>query len=218
VGVPAHRMMSPGSHSSIAWHQGGQHGDRGDRADTYQRPTAQLKQSPSPPIGSLTAGASRDRSRTEVIIHARSWPSPADSYLHILHLALQNSHLGAAAITATSRFRTPGGDQPVSNHLTAAAGSAARTTASRGSALIPDSDHDFETRLVRIAPQSLTAARAAGRDDSLAVGKGGEIGPHGIAAEAGYVRTATRPGQQHGCPILPQHAWRRTAGHVPVAA
>src|SRR5262249_40070402 len=96
--------------------------------------------------------------------------------------------------------------------------SAARTTASFGCALIPDSDHDRKARLVRIAPQSLTAGRTAGRDDSLAVGEGGEIGSHGDAAEAGYVGTATRPGLQHGSSILPQHAWRRTAGHLPVAA
>ena len=52
----------------------------------------------------LTARVGRDRSRTEVIIHARSWLSPADSYLHILHLALQNSQIGAATMTRKVRI------------------------------------------------------------------------------------------------------------------
>jgi hypothetical protein len=68
VSGSAHRMMSPGSHRSIAWYQGGQHGDRCDRADTYQRPTAQLNQSPSIRFAHRWNG--RDRCRTEVIIHA----------------------------------------------------------------------------------------------------------------------------------------------------
>ena len=66
--------------------------------------------------------------------------------------------------------------------------------ASPWEALFPDNDDDSKPRLVRLASQSLTAGRTAGRDDSLAVGEGSEIGPQGDAAEAGYVRTAIRPG------------------------
>ena len=46
VNVPAHRMRSPGSHRGVAGHQGGHYGDRGDRADTHYRSTAELNQSP----------------------------------------------------------------------------------------------------------------------------------------------------------------------------
>jgi hypothetical protein len=67
-------------------------------------------------------------------------------------------------------------------------------SARRPGTLIPDHDDDSKPCLVRLAPQSLTAGRTAGRDYSLAIGEGSEIGPHGGAAEAGYVRTATRPG------------------------
>src|SRR5215469_23327 len=65
-------------------------------------------------------------------------------------------------------------------------------TDSRSTPLIPDNDVDSKPRLIRLAPQSLTAGRTAGRDDSLAVGEGSEIGPQGDAAEAGYGRTAIR--------------------------
>jgi len=67
-------------------------------------------------------------------------------------------------------------------------------TASPLGKLIPDNDDDSKPRLVRLAPPSLTAGRTAGRDYSLAVGEGSEIGPHRNAAEAGYVGTALRPG------------------------
>jgi len=70
----------------------------------------------------------------------------------------------------------------------------ARMIVSPGWPLISDNDVDGKTRLVWLAPEGLTAGRTVGRDDSLAVGEGGEVGPHWGAAEAGYVRTATRPG------------------------
>ena len=105
------------------------------------------------------------------------------------------NHAAILAVTVTAAFvPVLAGVPGAATGRGRAAGTEARMTASPQYALIPDIDDDSKPRLVRLAPQSLTAGRTAGHDYSLAVGEGSEIGPHGDAAEAGYVRTATRPG------------------------